>query len=161
MSPIEIVAIVAMTGYAIYKQTVISEVREQGRFKLALIYAIVGLCVGGFTLPKTTTAFVLLAISIGLSVVVGLARGRLTKVWLGPEGTALRQGTVVTIGLFLGLIAAKFALGTYEYLNDIRDTAGFGEIMVMIAVMVAVQAQIVWLRAQALRPADTRTGERV
>ena len=43
---------------------------------------------------------------------------------------------------------AKFGIGTYEYLAGVRDTGGFGEVMVMIAVMVAVQAEIVWRRAQ-------------
>jgi len=52
MSPIEIVAIVAMTGYAIYKQTVVSVVATSNqRFKLAIIYGIIGLIAGGFALP--------------------------------------------------------------------------------------------------------------
>jgi hypothetical protein len=150
MNALEIAAILALTTYAIYKQTHVSEVRDKGRFKLALIYGIVGLSVGGFDLPQGNVAIGLLAVSIVLSVVVGSARGYLTRVWVEADGRVLRQGTVLTVSLFLALVAAKFGLGTYEYLNGVRDTAGFGEVMVMIAVMVAVQAQIVRNRAREL-----------
>lgn len=47
-----------------------------------------------------------------LSFVVGILRGRLTRVRVEAECRVLRQGTRVTIALFVGLIATKFALGT-------------------------------------------------
>ena len=81
---------------------------------------------------------------------VGFARGLLTRVWVSDEGRVLRRGTALTVGLFLGLVVARFGIGTYEYLAGVKDSAGFGEVMVMIAVMVAVQAQIVWNRARHL-----------
>jgi hypothetical protein len=83
-------------------------------------------------------------------VVVGLARGRLTRVVRDADGRVLAQGTATTIGLFVGLVVAKFALGTLAYFLHISDDGGFGEILVMIAVMVAFQAELVWRRARAL-----------
>jgi hypothetical protein len=155
MNAIEIVGIVALTAYAVYKQTHVSEVRDKGRFKLAVIYGIVGITVGGFAVPHGGRAIGMLALSIALSVLVGLARGQLTRIWVGADGRVLRQGTAITVGLFLALVAAKFGLGTYEYLEGVRDAAGFGEMLVMIAVMVAVQAEIVRDRARSLtRRAD-------
>ena len=150
MNAIEILAIVALTTYAVYKQTHVSEVRDKGRFKLALIYGIVGISVGGFAVPHGALAIGLLAASVVLSVIVGLARGYLTRLWVEADGRVLRQGTALTVGLFLALVAAKFGLGTYEYLRGVRDTAGFGEVLVMIAVMVAVQAEIIRARARSL-----------
>ncbi len=147
MSTTEIAVIVAMVGYAVYKQTQVGEVRAKGRFKLAIIYAAIGIAVGGFAMPHTATAIALLTLSVALSAVVGLARGRLTRMWV-ENGRVMRQGTALTVGLFLALVLAKFGIGTYEYLAGVRDTGGFGEVMVMIAVMVAVQAEIVWRRAQ-------------
>jgi len=62
----------------------------------------------------------------------------------------ISKGTPLTIGLFLGLVAAKFAIGTACYFLHISDDGGFGEVLVMIAIMIAFQAEIVWRRAQAL-----------
>ena len=155
MSVFEIIAIVAMVAFAIYKQTKVSEVTGPDRFKLPVIYAIVGVVVGGFAVPHGLGAVVLLAAGIGLSVVVGLLRGRLTLVWLA-DGRIYSRGTVVTIGLFLAMIVAKFGLGTVGYLANVDDGAGFGEVLVMIAVLLAMQAEIVWRRGRVLFGAPRR-----
>jgi len=63
------------------------------------------------------------------------------------ERKVYSQGTTLTVGLFLGMVVAKFGLGTYAYFAHISDDGGFGEILVMIAVMVAFQAEIIWRRA--------------
>ncbi len=52
MSSYEIVAILALTAWAVYRQTIVSEVTfTNARFKMAVIYAVVGLAVGGFDTP--------------------------------------------------------------------------------------------------------------
>jgi hypothetical protein len=147
--PIEIVALLALVGYAVYRQTRQQEVVGSARFKLAIIYAIAGVVVGGFSRPHTLAEVLVLAVSLALSVVVGLARGRLTRLW-AHEGRVYSQGTRLTIGLFLGLVAGKFAIGTACYFLQISDDGGFGEILLMIAVMIAFQAEIIWRRARAL-----------
>ena len=152
MSPTEIVILLALTGYAIYQQSRRHQVVGSQRFKLAIIYAIVGLVVGGMNMPKNTAAWGLLVLSIALSVGVGLLRGRLTRVWASAGGTVYSQGTALTISLFLGLVAAKFAIGTAAYFLHISDDGGFGEVLIMIAIMVAFQAQLIWRRAQSLSP---------
>ncbi|MTD17148.1 DUF1453 domain-containing protein [Nakamurella sp. YIM 132087] len=151
MSPIELIALLALTGWAIYKQTVITEVTASGRFKMAIIYAAVGLAVGGFALPHTPAATALLLGGFALSAVIGLARGHYTKIWITEDGKTMRKGAALTIALFLALVATKFALGTLAYFLHINDGAGFGENLFMIAIMIAVQAQIVWSRAQTPR----------
>jgi type IV secretory pathway TrbD component len=150
MSPIEIIALIVLAAYAVYRQTTVNEVREQGRFKLAAIYGVIGIAVGGFALPHGAVAIGLLGLSIALSAVIGVARGYQTRIWRAEDGRVLARGTVVTIALFVGLIAAKFGIGTYEYLAGVRDSAGFGEVLLMIGVMVAVQAQIIWIRARGM-----------
>jgi len=98
-----------------------------------------------------------LGVGLALSVVVGLARGRLTCLW-AQDGRVYSKGTPLTIGLFLGLVAAKFAIGTACYFLHISDDGGFGEVLVMIAIMIAFQAEIVWRRAKAL---GARASEKV
>ena len=155
MSPTEIIVLLALVGYAIYQQSRRHQVVGSKRFKLAIIYAIVGLVVGGMHMPKNAAAWGLLVLSIALSVGVGLLRGRLTRMWATADGTVYSQGTALTIGLFLGLVAAKFAIGTAAYFLHISDDGGFGEVLIMIAIMVAFQAQLIWRRAQALSPASS------
>jgi hypothetical protein len=153
MSALEIVALLALTGYAVFKQTQRDVVTGSGRFKLAIIYAVVGLVVGGFSWPEGIAEWALLTISLVLSAGVGLARGRLTRMWTedGPDGPqVVSQGTAATIGLFLGLVAVKFAMGTWAYFAQVSDDGGFGEVLFMIAIMVAFQAEIIWRRGQAL-----------
>ena len=52
--------------------------------------------------------------------------------------------------MFLGLVAVKFGLGVLAWFAHINDGAGFGEVLIMIAIMIAVQAQIVYRRAETL-----------
>lgn len=151
MSPTELVAILALTAYAIYMQTKVAEIKGgTGMYKMALIYGIVGLAIGGFNLPSGPWGWGMLVLSFVLSALVGLARGYRTNIWREADGRIFRKGNAVTIALFLALVASKFVLGTVAYFNHIDDGAGFGEIMVMIAIMIAFQAQIMWTRAQAL-----------
>jgi surface polysaccharide O-acyltransferase-like enzyme len=152
MSPTELVLILALVGYAVYRQTRKHELAGKSRFKLAIIYGIVGLAVGGLALPHGSLALLLFAASIALSLVVGFVRGRYTRIW--REGDRLyAQGTTFTVTLFLLMVAAKFGLGTVAYFAHVSADGGLGEILLMIAVMVAVQAEYVWRRAQALLPA--------
>ena len=117
---------------------------------MAIIYAVIGVAVGGFMLPAGAVGWGLLVFSLALSAVVGVIRGRRTDVWMQHDGRVVRKGNAITIILFLGLVGAKFALGTFAYFDHISDGAGFGEIMVMIAIMIAVQAEIVYRRSQNL-----------
>ena len=141
MSPIEIVILVAMIGYAIYRQTQRHEVIGASRFKLAIIYAVIGVAVGGFSRPDSAGEWGLLIASLALS----------------RERKVYSQGTALTVGLFLGMVVAKFGLGTYAHFAHISGDGGFGEILIMIAVMVAFQAELMWRRA---RPLGARTSSR-
>ena len=153
MSPLQILVLVALTAYAIYRQSIRHEVVGRTRFKLAIIYAVVGLLAGGFALPQDAAAWLGLGASLGASVVVGLARGRWTRLHREPDGRVFSQGTPLTVGLFLLLVGGKFAWGTWQYLQHAQPHGGFGEILLMIAAMVAMQAEIIWRRARRLAPA--------
>lgn len=147
MTATQILMLIALTCWSVYKQTIRTEVNGKGRFKMAKIYGIVGLVVGGFYLPTDAIAWATVVLSVGASALVGVMRGNLTRLTI-EDGKVFSQGNALTIGLFLGLVAFKFLLGTWLYFNHPQPHNGFGEILVLIAIMVAVQAQIVWLRAQ-------------
>ncbi|WP_312981331.1 hypothetical protein [Atlantibacter sp.] len=147
MTTTQIMMLIALTCWSVYKQTLRTEVNGKGRFKMAKIYGIVGLVIGGFYLPTDAIAWATVVLSVGASALVGVMRGNLTRLTV-EDGKVFSQGNTLTIGLFLGLVAFKFLLGTWLYFNHPQPHSGFGEIIVLIAIMIAVQAQIVWLRAQ-------------
>jgi hypothetical protein len=154
VSIVEILILVVMVGYAVYRQTQRHEVVGSSRFKLAIIYAVVGLVVGGFSRPDSAAEWGLLAASLALE--------RRSSEWRAAgspgsgrtrpraSGGSSARAPQVTVALFLGMVVAKFGLGTYAYFAHISDDGGFGEILIMIAVMVAFQAELVWRRAQVL-----------
>jgi hypothetical protein len=148
VATVEIVIVAALVTYAVYKQTKVAVVGSGARFRLAAIYLLAGVVVG-LRLPHDLVAVALLAASLIISVAVGCARGAFTRVWVGPDGRIRSRGSLVTIGLFLALIASKFVIGAIADRLGIHE-ASLGEVLVMISVSIAVQAQLVWRRAQLL-----------
>jgi hypothetical protein len=149
MSAIEPIAIIALIGYALYRQTRVNEVTGRGRFELAAIYTAAGV-LSGVHVAHNRTAYGLLAVGLAASLVTGLLRGRRTRMWQA-DGRIYTQGTVVTVGLFLGLVTFKFVLGTFAYLTHTPYESGIGSVLLMVGVMIAVQAELIWRRAGALR----------
>ena len=153
MTNAQLVVLAALTIYAIHRQSIRHEITGRARFKLALIYAIVGLAVGGFEEPPDASAWLVIVASVVLSLAVGFARGYLTRIWRDVDGKVYSQGTWITIALFLVLVGAKWIHGAYVYMHPAAGAAprgGFGEILVMIAIMMAVQAEIVHRRTLPL-----------
>lgn len=161
MTTVELIALVALVAFSVYRQSRLAPVTGHGRFKLPLIYAMVGICLG-VSIVHTPLSLGLFAIGLVASLIVGLLRGRMTRVWREADGRIYSRGTVASVAMFFGLIAFKFALGTVAYLTHARYERGIGTILVMIGVMLAVQAELVWRRAQALaggRDIPGRSGE--
>ncbi len=154
MSTTELIIILALTGYAVFKQTRTHEITGRSRFTLAMIYAIVGIVLG-IHVAYSAGAIALLAVSLLASLLVGFIRGTRSKMWRERDGRVYSRGTVFTVGLFLGLIAFKFALGTVAYFAHISYGTSIGEILLMIGLMVGVQAEISWRRAQAMGATTT------
>lgn len=158
MSPQQILIIIALTGYAIYKQSIRHPVIGKSRFKLALIYIVIGLVVGGFYLPASAVSWTILGISVAASAGVGVVRGKLSKLWREPDGQIYTQGTPLTIGLFVLLVVAKFALGAWQYTaHQPTEHGGFGEVLLLIGIMVGLQAEIVWRRTRSLQQMSSST----
>ena len=67
----ELLRILAACAYAIYQQTRRHEVVGSTRFKTAIVYAVIGLVVGGYNLPPNAASWAFLLVSILLSLAVG------------------------------------------------------------------------------------------
>lgn len=147
-----VAAVVCVSVYAAVKQrhprAITFGVR---RFRKAGVLIGFGIVFGAFDPPNNRTALVLFAGSVAMSVIVGLARGRYSAVWLGVDDrTVMNRGTRLSIGLFVGLILAKCALSGYGQTRGVNDAGALGEILFMIGVMAGVYAEVVAGRGQAV-----------
>ncbi|MGI9822803.1 hypothetical protein [Agromyces sp. Marseille-Q5079] len=156
MQPIELILLLVMVVYAVFRQTRAGVAGGPRRFRLAFIYAGLGLAsllVGGWD-PPEGIGWAFLIGGVVLSVVVGVLRGRHTRVWIAADGTRMRRGTWLTVTLFVTVIAVKVALGAIAGLAGIADGASFAEVLLIVAIMIAVQAEIVHRRALVLAGRD-------
>lgn len=150
MNPIEIVALIGLSAYSLYKQSHRRKLVSSKRFLLPAVYVIVGVAVGGFVLPQSVLAGVLLALGWLITLVTGFIRGVKTRIWIEEDGTRWAQGTALTITLFIAMIAAKLGLGSIAYVEHVNPAGGFGEIIASIGVMMLFQSEIVHRRAVRL-----------
>lgn len=151
MSLTKIFILVAMTIFAIYRQSIRHEVVGRSRFKVAIIYAVAAFIVGGFREPDSTMAWTPILGSLALSAAVGVARGHWTELTADRQGRVYARGTMLTIGLFIALVVAKFGIAAFEYLHGQTGHGGFGEVLLMISVMVAFQAELAGAARACLR----------
>jgi hypothetical protein len=151
MTSVEAAALAVLVGYAVYAQTRLRHVPEHERFILPFVYALIGLATGGISIPDDATSVSTLTAGILASAVVGLARGRVCQVWMAPDGSVHSQGTVLTVSLSLGLVAAVLGLNPYrDLLHIATGNNPFGAVLWATAVMTAVAAALVQSRALAL-----------
>ena len=160
MSLPQLLLIAALVGFAIYKQTQTSEVTRSGAFTMAAIYGVVGigaglwnLSTGTLEVPSGALGWGIAALGVVLSVVIGTARGLRTRMWVDGNGRIMSRGSVLTVGLFVALLVIKIGVGVIAYLNGIHDGSGFPQVMIIVAIMIAVQGLILNRRAGALRAA--------
>lgn len=152
--------LVALVAFAIYRQTCTAAVVGSTRFNIALIYAALaglGVATWGWSSPQGI-GWAFLLTGFALSAGAGAARGLLTHLWLS-EGQVMRRGTGVTVGLFFVVVTIKVAMGAYARIHGIADGADLGEILVVVAIMSAAQAEIIFRRAQPLAQIHLANGE--
>jgi hypothetical protein len=98
------------------------------------------------SLDATAVAF--LTINAGVGLVLGLLRATTVRVWLDEQGQAYMRGTWATLGLWLALVVARLALMAVERSFGLQLSSYSGSYMLPVAVTLAAQNALVWLRAQ-------------
>lgn len=58
ITPNDGLALLALSVFAVYRQTRTMEIVEKGRFKMALIYAVIGVALGGQAFPDWPSGWV-------------------------------------------------------------------------------------------------------
>jgi hypothetical protein len=103
--------------------------------------------------PPGAVAAVTVGAGLALAVVLGVARARTVRVWV-DGGRVLRQGTIVTLALWLVSLGLHL-LADQELAARGHDAVRLGQVSVLLylGITLAVQGALVRRRARALLPA--------
>jgi hypothetical protein len=138
--------------WSLWRQMHAHQITREGLIKLPLIFAAVGvLGLGTQDIPTDAAAAVYMAVSLALSVSLGIWRGAVIPVWRNAAGDWMSQGNRLTITLWILLIAAKFAMGTVASITGWFPATGTGEIFLFLGISFAAQNVIVARRSLAGR----------
>jgi hypothetical protein len=109
----------------------------------------------------------LLALSVVVSVGLGVWRGQTIRVWRDADGTWWRQGSALTLVLWGALIVARGLLYGVGIAVGHREATNLGAVLVVLALSFAAQNAVTALRMNAAPPlpggqsAEPPTGDTV
>ena len=156
-SPLILLLVLAVVGYAIYKQMTPHVVGPLGsELKRPAILVIVGVVTSGSWLTAgdnagVITVYVISAGLVVLSLVAGAMRGATIPLRVHGD-RVIRKGNATTLAIWLGLITTKVAVGVLV----LQRPPVFGEILFFIGLSLGVQAMVTARRADELTAAPAR-----
>jgi hypothetical protein len=148
--------LLVLVPWSIYRQMQVNEVNQSGLIKLPLIFAAIGVLGFGLgSIPTDGPAVGYLALSVAISVGLGIWRGVIIPIWTSADGKVVSQGNRATLSLWILLLASKIAMGTVASITGWFPGEHAGEIFLFIAVSFAAQNLVVAKRTQGMLPAPT------
>jgi hypothetical protein len=139
----------ALVLFIIYRQLIRRPIEARQLVVLPVVLAALGLINLNHEPPTASAAVVALVASLVSAVVFGLARGFSTRVWQDAGGV-LRQGTPVTLALWIVGIALRIGIGALAHRAGVAQSVTVGELPLFLGVTLAAQNLVIWMRAQAL-----------
>ena len=144
------IVLAILLPWSLYRQMHEHPVTREGLIKLPLIFAAIGLL--GWTAqdnPTDAAAVGYMALSLGLSVGLGIWRGAVIPD-LAQRGRRLdEQGQPAHHPLWILLIAAKFAMGTIASITGWFPASGTSEVFLFLGISFAAQNLVVARRTIA------------
>jgi len=146
-----------VVGLLLVRQLQPRPARETSSVRLVLILAAAGIAeisksVG--TRHLTTAAVAWVAVSLMAGAGLGAIRAATVRIWRDHDGSAWRQGTMLTAALWLISLAAHLALDVViDHASKIA-ALGTSSILLYLAVTLGVQREIVRRRTAPLAPAE-------
>ncbi len=144
------IVLAILLPWSLYRQMHEHPVTREGLIKLPLIFAAIGLL--GWTAqdnPTDAAAAGYMALSLGLSVGLGIWRGAVIPTWRNAAGDWMSKGNRLTITLWIVLIAAKFVMGTIASITGWFPASGTSEVFLFLGISFAAQNLVVARRTIA------------
>jgi hypothetical protein len=142
-SPLSPLLIAALAVFVIVRQFTPQLIRARALLVVPLVAGYFGLQALTRTPPDGVLAIALLAANLAVAVGLGALRGATIRVWRDAAGAWTSQGTVLTLGLWLALIAVRVAMAVLAH-----GALPVQEIALFVAATFVAQNLIVWLRTQ-------------
>ena len=149
-----------VVGLLLIRQLQPRQAKETSSTRLVLILGAAGIvetskAIGGHQLSAATVAW--MAVSLMAGAGLGAIRAATVRIWWAQDGSAWRQGTMLTAALWLVSLATHLALdGIIDHFSRI-SALGTSTILVYLAVTLGVQREIVRRRAAPLAPGSGGT----
>jgi hypothetical protein len=116
---------------------------------LLVVWAVAGLFFGlasvHFAVPVEAVA--LLAAMLLTACLAGWVRALTIKLWAGEDGQAMRQGTVLTVVLWLASFSAHYGLAVW--LDHLVGTGQLGRATIFVYLAISLTTQEIVLRRRA------------
>lgn len=136
--------------WSISRQMHVHTISRGSLIKLPVMFAGIGLFVqSGSLVAGGRGAAIALAISVFLSVVLGVWRGAVVPIWQAENGSWQSKGNRQTIILWTALIACKFLLGTVGSVTGWFPEETVGMVFVTLGLSFAIQNIVVARRSIA------------
>ena len=151
MSWVVLLVVLVLVAIGVARPTVRREVVGSNRFQLAVVFAVIGILIGGLRPSSTLLGWGLLVLGLALGLAVGWGRAVLTRVRLADDGRVYSQHTPLGNTLYLVLVVTEAGVSWFGSLHGAsRGVGAFGQVLLVIAMLTAVEAELVWRRARRL-----------
>ncbi|MDG3011752.1 DUF1453 domain-containing protein [Rhodococcus sp. D2-41] len=151
MGPAQIVLAVAAVCYLMYRRYLGDVLQAKRLLILPVVLTIIGLSSLGDLRTLSVAALVLIAVSVAVSLVLGVLRGFTVQVG-DRDGVVWMRYRAVTLVLWAVNIAAKVGLGMVAHVVGAADSTGTG---VMVALGLGILAESLVVLARAMRMEST------
>ena len=149
---VDVLLIGAAVVWILAKQIQLARVKP----RLLLLAPVVLAYFGIRALPASTwhraADLGLIALSVAVSVGLGVWRGQTIRVWREADGTWWRQGSMRTLALWGALIVARGVLYGVDAAAGHREASGLGAVLVTLALSFAAQNAVIALRMNTAQP---------
>ena len=140
----------SVVGLLLVRQMQPRPAKETSSIRLALALGVIGIAeirhaIGGHHLTATTVAWLVLSLLAGAGL--GALRAATVSIWQGEDGSAWRQGTILTAALWLVSLATHLVLDAVIDHSTRTAALGTSSILLYLAVTLGVQREIVRWRA--------------
>ena len=140
----------SVVGLLLVRQMQPRPAKETSSIRLALALSVIGIAeirhaIGSHHLTATTVAWLVLSLLAGAGL--GALRAATVSIWRAMDGSAWRQGTILTAALWLVSLATHLVLDAVIDHSTRIAALGASSILLYLAVTLGVQREIVRWRA--------------